>query len=122
MLHQLPTTFDHAGTTDHRFYDRYYIGAYDPAGGQALHTSMGVYKNANVMDGFISVQHDGKQYNLRLSRALRPSVADQRVGPLRYETVEPLHSLRIELEPSDFAVSCSLLWEGIVPPIEEKEH
>ena len=37
LRHQLPTTFDHVGTSDPRFYDRYFFCAYDPDGRLALH-------------------------------------------------------------------------------------
>ena len=32
LRHVLPTTFDHAGTSDPRFFDRYWFAVYDPAG------------------------------------------------------------------------------------------
>ena len=32
LWHQLPTTFDHVGTSDPRFFDRFWFAATDPAG------------------------------------------------------------------------------------------
>src|SRR4051794_35663158 len=46
--HQLPTTFDHVGTSDVRFFDRLWFAASDRDGGGALQFTMGVYQNMNV--------------------------------------------------------------------------
>ncbi len=68
LLHQAPTTFDHAVTSDHRFYDRYWFQAIEPGGATSLVAGMGLYKNTNVLDGFCTVVYDGMQYCLRVSR------------------------------------------------------
>ena len=57
LLHQAPTTFDHAVTSDHRFYDRYWFQAIEPGGATSLVAGMGLYKNTNVLDGFCTVVH-----------------------------------------------------------------
>jgi hypothetical protein len=95
LLHQAPTTFDHAVTSDHRFYDRYWFQAIEPGGATSLVAGMGLYKNTNVLDGFCTVVHDGKQYCLRVSRALRPAVDDTSVGALSVDVIEGLRQLRI---------------------------
>ena len=56
LRHQLPTTFDHVGTSDPRFYDRYWFCCYDPAGELAVISGMGLYNNMNVLDGFVALQ------------------------------------------------------------------
>ena len=74
LWHQLPTTFDHVGTSDPRFFDRYWFAAYAPDGSAAVQITLGVYRNMNVLDGGAVVVHRGKQYNVRVSRSLgRPS-------------------------------------------------
>ena len=70
--HQLPTTFDHVGTSDPRFFDRLWFAASDRQGHGALQFTMGVYQNMNVVDGGFVVIIDGVQHNLRVSRQLRP--------------------------------------------------
>ena len=47
------------------------------------------YKNTDVCDGFLCVQHGDRQYNLRVSRPLRPDFS-MRIGPLGIEVLEPL--------------------------------
>src|SRR6202042_513596 len=42
VWHQLPTTFDHVGTSDPRFFDRLWFAASDCKGGSPLQFTMGV--------------------------------------------------------------------------------
>lgn len=101
LHHQIPTTFDHVYTSDHRFYDRYWVGLYPRGGRLALMSGIATYSNTNVMDGFAVVLHDDHQDNLRVSRALRPEIDQMRIGPIEYEIVEPLKTLRIRVGPGD---------------------
>ncbi len=119
LLHQAPTTFDHAVTSDHRFYDRYWFEVLEPGCGTALVAGMGVYKNTNVLDGYCTVVHQGKQYCLRASRALRPRLDDTSVGPLSIEVVEGLRSLRLTLAPGEHPIACDLVWTGTYDVVEE---
>ena len=57
LRHQLPTTFDHVGTSDPRFYDRYWFCCYDPTGELAVIIGMGLDINMNVLDGFVGRDH-----------------------------------------------------------------
>ena len=135
LRHQLATTFDHVGTSDPRFYDRYWFCCYDPAGALAVIIGMGLYNNMNVLDGFIALQQPhgandpatagapADQWNFRFSRSLRPHIDTTTVGPLSIEIVEPFKVARVRVEPSDTrAVSVDLTWTGFLPPIEETHH
>ncbi len=119
LLHQAPTTFDHAVTSDHRFYDRYWFQAIEPGGATSLVAGMGLYKNTNVLDGFCTVVHEGKQYCLRVSRALRPEVDVTSVGALSVDVIEGLRQLRIAVEPGRHLIACDLVWTGTYDVIEE---
>src|SRR5262245_3261556 len=99
LRHQLATTFDHVGSSDHRFFDRYAFLIYDPDGEVALMSGMGLYSNMNVLDGFACLMREGRQHNLRVSRQLRPDVDSTVIGPLEYEVVEPLQTIRLTVEP-----------------------
>ena len=104
--HQLPTTFDHVGTSDPRFFDRFWFSAANPAAPQTLQFTLGVYPNMNVVDGGFVVVHEGRQHNVRVSRQLRPRY-ETAVGPLRFEVVEPFQT--------DRAHRCGeslLVWRG----------
>jgi hypothetical protein len=127
LRHQIATTFDHVGTSDHRFFNRYWFGVYDPAGRMALACGMGLYMNMNVLDGFVAIQAPRKgggveQHNFRVSRALRPDVDSTTVGPLSIEILEPFERIRLLWEPGEFPVSFDLEWQAFLPPSEEKPH
>lgn len=131
--HQLSTTFDHAGTGDPRFFDRFWFVAYDRDGEACLATGLGVYKNTNVCDAFASVVTGGVQHNVRFSRALRPDF-DLAVGPLRYEILEGLRRVRLALDKNgfhkhdhdggalDIDIAFDLTFEASVPAFEEDHH
>src|SRR5439155_22424543 len=72
LWHQLPTTFDHVGTSDPRFFDRFWFACYEPSGAGAAQVTLGSYNNMNVLDGGVVAIRDGRQHNLRVSRSLRP--------------------------------------------------
>jgi len=119
--HQLPTTFDHVVTSDPRFFDRLWFAASDRRGESAFQFTLGVYQNMNVVDGgFVALVND-RQYNLRVSRELRPRYVHD-CGPLAIETIEPLERLRLIITPNASALSGELEWSGIIPAHEERHH
>jgi hypothetical protein len=120
LWHQLPTTFDHVGTSDPRFFDRYWFAATDPAGSGTLQLTLGAYQNMNVIDGgFIAIDAaTGKQHNVRASRSLRPHYRAA-CGPLRVEVLEPLERFRLVVEPGAHGAAGELEWRGVLPAQEE---
>ena len=121
LWHQLPTTFDHAGTSDPRFFDRYWFAAYAPDGSAAVQVTMGAYRNMNVLDGGAVVVHRGKQYNVRVSRSLGHEV-DPVCGPLTVRPTVPLREFRLTIAPGDHELAGELTWTGVLPPAEERPH
>ncbi len=118
LSHQIPTTFDHVGTSDPRFFDRYWFAVNDPAGGGALQLTLGVYQNMNVMDGGFVVIHGSRQYNLRVSRSLRPRY-ETVCGPIGVEVIEPLRLLALRVSAAGQAVHGELEWKAVMPAQEE---
>lgn len=121
LWHQIPATFDHVGTSDPRFFDRYWFAVYEPGGSAALQFTLGVYNNMNVVDGGFVVVHEGRQHNLRVSRSLRPRF-EASCGPMRVDVVQPLQKFQLTVEPGDHSVHGQLEWTGVLPPEEEKPH
>ncbi len=119
LWHQLPTTFDHVGTSDPRFFDRYWFSAADPRGGGTLQFTLGAYQNMNVMDGGFVLIHEGRQHNVRVSRSLRPHYTTE-CGPLRVEVVEPLRHIRLHVADGEHGVHGVLDWQAILPAQEER--
>lgn len=121
LWHQLPTTFDHVGTSDPRFFDRWWFACYDPQGEAAVQVTMGVYSNMNVVDGGVMVLDGTRQHNVRVSRSLRPRF-ETSVGPLTVTPEIPMERLRLHLAPGEHDVSLDLTWTASLPPEEEHPH
>lgn len=125
LRHVLPTTFDHAFSSDPRFFDRYWFAIYNPDGSEpAINTGMCSYLNMNVLDGYASIIDQGIQHNLRVSREYRPYVfnADpnvSEVGPLRVTVVEPFKVIRLECAPNEFGISYDMEWRAVIDAHEE---
>jgi hypothetical protein len=75
----------------------------------------------DVVDGGFVVVHGGRQRNLRVSRALRPRF-EPACGPLRVDVLEPLHRFHLTARAGDHAVHGELVWNGVLPPEEERPH
>ena len=89
--HQLPTTFDHVMSSDPAWMERlWYTGHPVPGGDFIFDIGLGWHPNRNVMDGFAGVAFGGTQYNVRVSRRLRPNPLETTVGPLEIEILEGL--------------------------------
>ncbi len=121
LWHQLPTTFDHVGTSDPRFFDRYWFAGYAPDGSTAVQITLGAYRNMNVLDAGVVVVHRGKQHNVRASRSLGREV-DPTCGPITVMPTVPLQEFRLCVAPGDHGVSGDLTWRGVLPPAEEQPH
>lgn len=121
LNHQTAKPLRVPGTTDHRFYDRHWFEAISPDGAVMMLAGMGVYKNMGVGDGFLVVQHDRQQVNVRVSRPLGNDL-ESRVGPLAIEVIEPFQRLRVSLEPGDHPIAADLLWTSTFPPYLEAPH
>ena len=121
LWHQLPTTFDHVGTSDPRFFDRLWFAASDRVGGGTLQFTMGVYQNMNVVDGGFVVIANGRQHNLRVSRSLRPRYVHD-CGPLAIDVREPMKRIGLSVAANASGLSAELEWIASDPPQEERPH
>jgi hypothetical protein len=125
-FHQFADTFAAVVTSDPMWNDGHYICAANQAGTVALTSNLRLYPNNDVMDGFVCLRHDGRQYNVRVSRRLRPRMDDLRVGPLRLEIIEPLQAVRLVLDDTAQGISLDITCHsGTVPyvgPVEVRRH
>lgn len=122
LHHQASRPFRMAGVSDHRFFDRYWFSAVHPTGEVGVIAGLAFYKNMGTCDGFMSVQKDGMQHNLRLSRPLAGQLDKTVVGPLRVSVVEPFRHLHIELGPNEHGIAADLHWHSDFPPHVEAHH
>lgn len=102
--HQVTDTFAAVAGSDPSWNDGHYVCAADQAGRIAFTSNVRLYANNDVLDGFVCLRHAGRQYNVRLSRRLRPEMDHLGVGPLRLEIVEPLERVRLVLERNDLGI------------------
>jgi hypothetical protein len=118
-IHQTPDPIACAGTSDRNFYDRYFFNGYARDGSTYFAAALGSYPNRQVMDAAFSVVHGGRQYVLRASRLAGAERMDTRVGPIGVQVIEPLHQLRLQVEPNRWGISGTLLFKARVPALEE---
>src|SRR5262245_15492725 len=107
-FHQITDTFAAVAGSDQSWNDGHYVCAADQAGNVALTSNVRLYANTDVLDGFVCLRHRGRQYNIRLSRRLRPDIEHLGVGPLRLEIVEPLEVVRLVLDDNDIDIRLDL--------------
>ena len=74
------------------------------------------------MDGFAGVAFDGRQYNFRVSRRLRPNPLETVIGPLEIEILEGLRRHRLTLRPNESGLAFDLEFVATMNPHEEGEH
>ncbi|MEM5517739.1 hypothetical protein WNY37_12340 [Henriciella sp. AS95] len=116
-IHQTPEPVWVAGT-DRNFYDRYFFNGYSKDGSVFFGASFGVYPHLNIMDGAFSVLKDGVQTSVHLSRIMNHERMDVRVGPMKIDVLQPLHSVKITLDEAE-GISAELTFEGRHFPVEE---
>lgn len=124
LHHQAPLTFDNVHSTDHRFYDRQLMGGFRADGQVAFLAGITIFKNMNVIEGFVLVQtHSKRQYNVRMTRQLRPMPdSDAKIGPLGLTVVEPFKQLKYKLEAGDYPIAIDVTFDAMLPPRLEHPH
>jgi hypothetical protein len=115
-FHQIVESFAGAATGDPSWNDGHYFGVTDHAGNVSFTASLRLYPNNDVMDGFVCLRHRDRQYNVRVSRRLRPTIDTLRVSALGLEVVEPMRQMRLYLEPNDIGISLELLCRSSTVP------
>lgn len=122
--HQITQTFATVAQSDRSWTEKVCAMAAPRAGGVQLAFGMGKYPNRGVLDAYAGVSRGVEQWTVRSSRRLFPDVERTEAGPIRYEVLEPLRSVRFSLAPNDVVpISFEWTFTGIVPPaLELPEH
>lgn len=95
------------------WFDRFYFNLHSPAGTPFLVAGAGLYPGQRLADGYVCALIDGEQRNLRLSH--QPA-QDSSVGPLSWETLEPLRSWRLRLDANPSGLRFDLVWTARTVP------
>jgi hypothetical protein len=120
LVHQTANTFDVVGQSDQGWTEKVWASMGRKDGSMQVDFGIGKYPNRGVIDGFAGAARERSQWTVRASRELGLDPDTVRVGPLRYEVVEPLRKVRLVLEPNDIqSVAFDLVFEGALPPVFE---
>src|SRR3954451_21552354 len=101
LNHQIVNTFASVGTRDLSWTEKIWTVFERRDGSLQVDFGLGKYPNRNVIDGFAGVARGTEQWTVRASRELDRDPELIGAGPLRYEIAEPLHGVRVRLEPND---------------------
>jgi hypothetical protein len=123
FTHQITQTFATVSQSDRSWTEKVCAMAAPRGGAFQLAFGMGKYPNRGVLDAYAGVSRGVEQWTVRASRRLWPEFETTAVGPIRYEVLEPLRTVRFALEPNDVApVSFEWIFTGAVPPALEQHE
>jgi hypothetical protein len=121
--HQLPTTFDQIDNSDPAWMERLWYTGHPIASQDIIFDiGLGYHPNRNVMDAFAGVAINGRQWNFRLSRQLRPNPLTTAIGPLSITVLEGLKRHRLVLGPNDSGIQFDIEFISDLNPHEETPH
>jgi hypothetical protein len=121
LTHQIIDTFATVGQSDPSWTEKVWAIAHARDGSLQVCFGIGKYTNRGVFDAAGGACRGTDQWTVRGSRRLSSDPAGMSVGPLHYEIVKPLESVRCQLEPNDHAaVSFDITWHGEYPPSLEE--
>lgn len=107
-LHQVTDTFAAVVSGDKHWNDGHYICLSDIDGAVQIVSTVRLYGNNDVLDGFVCIRHKGIQHNIRVSRRLRPNIDHYGAGPLRIELTDPMQAIRLVLDENAFGIACDI--------------
>jgi hypothetical protein len=122
--HQITDTFATVAQSDRSWTEKVCAMAGLRDGTLQMAFGMGKYPNRNVLDAYAGVSRGKEQWTVRASRRLFPDTDRLEVGPIRYEILEPLRTIRFSLSPNEILPICfEWTFTGAVPAaLEEPER
>jgi hypothetical protein len=97
FTHQIVNTHAVVSTADRAWTEKAWFTLMRKDGQMQASFGLGKYANRNIMDGYAGVQIGTQQRTVRASRLLSHALGNMGVGPLGYEVIEPLNSIRLSL-------------------------
>jgi hypothetical protein len=123
LNHQIVDTFARVSQSDLGWTEKIWGSLARTDGSLQVDFGLGRYHNRNVMDGFGGVSRGHSQWTVRASRELDPAPEEMAAGPIHYEIIEPLQSVRFVLEPNDVQpISFDLVLSGVAQPFFEDRN
>jgi hypothetical protein len=123
LNHQITDTFSTVAQSDRSWTEKICAMACARDGSLQLAFGLGKYPNRNVIDGYAGVSRGVEQWTVRASRPLASDPSSLSVGPLHYEILEPLRTIRFALDPNDVVpIRFEWIFEHAVPPFLEQRE
>jgi len=123
LHHQIVDTFATISESDHAWTEKIWVSIAAPDGSVQADFGLGKYQNRGILDGFGGVSRGREQWTVRGSRELRSAPEETAVGPIVYEVVDPLRSVRVRLDPNDVQpISFDLVLTAVTPPFFEDRN
>ncbi len=123
LTHQIVDTFSTIAESDHAWTEKIWVSIAKADGSVQVDFGLGKYHNRGIIDGFGGVSRGRQQWTVRGSRELRTAPEETAVGPIVYETVHPLESIRVRLEPNEIQpISFDVTLTGVTIPFFEDRN
>src|SRR5271155_1286010 len=90
LNHQIVDTFATLSQSELAWTEKIWASLARTDGSLQVDFGLGKYQNRGIIDGFGGVSRGREQWTVRGSRELRTAPEETAVGPLIYETVDPL--------------------------------
>jgi hypothetical protein len=110
LIHQTPDPIRVAGTTDPRFFDRYWCVCHDDTGDLLLALGGSFYPNLDTAEAYAIVNYRGQHRSVRAFRRLGADRMDMRVGPFNPQILRGMREWRLVLEDNPWEISFDLNW------------
>ncbi|MDG2004630.1 MAG: hypothetical protein P8J20_15010 [Novosphingobium sp.] len=121
--HQITDTFAAVASSDLGWTQKIWAALARKDGGLTISFGLGKYHNRNVMDAFAGISRGTEQWTVRASRRLDTDFQTASVGPIHYEVVEGLKTIRFRLEANQTQpIAFDVLFEAELPPFFEKRN
>jgi hypothetical protein len=123
LNHQIVDTFATLAESDLAWTEKLWTSIARIDGTLQLDFGLGKYHNRGIVDGFGGISRGREQWTVRGSRELQSAPEVSGVGPIHYEIIDPLHRVRVRLEPNDvLPISFDVELSGVTPPFFEDRN
>jgi hypothetical protein len=122
LNHQIVDTFATVADSDRSWTEKVWGSVIARDGSVQIDFGLGSYRNRGVMDAFGGVSRGREQWTVRASRPVSAE-PEPTVGPLAYQIVEPLRSIRYVLQDNEACdIAFDLTFTSILPPFFEERN
>ena len=123
LNHQIVDTFGTVAEADLAWTEKIWASMARTDGSLQLDFGVGKYHNRGIIDGFGGVSRGAEQWTVRASRELASAPETVALGPIAYEIIDPLHTVRFVLEPNDVQpISFDVELTAVTPPFFEERN